>query len=398
MLKRKSHNTPGIITFTHNEVLFGIIRKYPEIRKFLKHLHDSGQYRFGVHIQGYCGFLREWPVGGWESFWMWSDPGESYLHNLPQERIIPLTCANFLPAPRIIRAADERNIDIMIISRPSDIKRIGLTMEIMSEIYRQQENLRTVFIVPDSRRLEHGVKTYQRDDVARSYFEAPLKNFSCRALKNISFISSANESFGMFPLEERLVQDVLGKSRFMLLTSRKEGTPRVLVEALMHGVRCFVSEDMEFGFRSDVADDLIWVPDCPEKAAGIMMDHLTRVPREIQNPERYQRRYSCQTNIPVFTEYLQKILKVDLDPHEMFLEDLHLRLACHGQKSHFQFYNNPGLFMNWLKVYEQSDPYDEDPFLDLGLKDRGGLRYNAIRYNMRSQLGRLKVRLLGNPV
>jgi hypothetical protein len=45
---------------------------------------------------------------------------------------------------------------------------------------------------------------------------------------------------------------------------------------------------------------------------------------------------------------------------EWFLEDLPLRLCCHGRKWDLQFMSNPDLFFRWFERVETVDPYDED--------------------------------------
>jgi len=62
----------------------------------------------------------------------------------------------------------------------------------------------------------------------------------------------------------------------------------------------------------------------------------------------------------------------------LFLDDLHLRLAGHGQKYNLQFMNRPKLFFRWFDCVSQAsegasgqyDPYDEDRiFADGELND-----------------------------
>ena len=70
LLKKPSLTTPGIITFTHNEVLRGLPKKSKKVKQFLINSKKNNKWIFGVHIQGDCSNLNFWPKNDWESFYM----------------------------------------------------------------------------------------------------------------------------------------------------------------------------------------------------------------------------------------------------------------------------------------------------------------------------------------
>ena len=58
LLKKPSLTTPGIITFTHNEVLRGLPKKSKKVKQFLINSKKNNKWIFGVHIQGDCSNLN----------------------------------------------------------------------------------------------------------------------------------------------------------------------------------------------------------------------------------------------------------------------------------------------------------------------------------------------------
>ena len=51
LLKRKSSNSPGIISFTHNEALWGVPAKYPYVRELLNSKSKNGYGLGNTHVK-----------------------------------------------------------------------------------------------------------------------------------------------------------------------------------------------------------------------------------------------------------------------------------------------------------------------------------------------------------
>src|SRR4051812_41518098 len=99
LLKARSGSSPGVITFTQNEVLWGVIAQSQEVRDHLARTAADGSWLYGIHIQGDVTSQGVWPLEDWQAFVMWPDEGASFLHGLPEDRVLPLNCANLLPEP-----------------------------------------------------------------------------------------------------------------------------------------------------------------------------------------------------------------------------------------------------------------------------------------------------------
>lgn len=365
LLKQPTRDSPGVITFTHNEALRGIPRKSKVVRDYLIRSAREGRWIFGVHIQGDCSTLKEWPLEPWQSFFMWPDDQAEFLSNIPPEKILPLTCINFMPAALGLDARSVKAWDICVISRASTIKRITETLYLIRRLIDLKPDLKVVFVVPDARRQELGQDAYKIQHIDENYFKLPREIFSCEELRNISFLSSSQRSFGTFPLSDALVADLLGKSNFMLLTSHSEGVPRVVAEALLVGTPCILSENLRSGINELLTPtDSMFIQDDVNAAAAQILDGLTHYDRYHIDSEVVRSLFSEARFRPVLQQYLSGLITSTGYPIEgnWYLHDLHLRLACHGQKHNCQFMNNEKLFFEWLeKINALGDaPPDED--------------------------------------
>src|SRR5690348_14207554 len=123
LLKERTSASPGIVTFTHNEALRGVAASSRRVSAFLEDNSSAGNWVFGVHIQGHLN-MTEWPLQPWQSFIMWPDTSAPYLANVPKEMLLGMNCINFMPDIRPRQSSLDRNVDILVISRASTVKRI----------------------------------------------------------------------------------------------------------------------------------------------------------------------------------------------------------------------------------------------------------------------------------
>ena len=96
VLKNKTKNSPGIIIFTHNEILRGVPRKSSRVDKLLKSSYLKNEWIFGIHIQGDCSNVYNWPYREWQNFFLWPEKNDHFLSSIPKNKICELTCVNFL--------------------------------------------------------------------------------------------------------------------------------------------------------------------------------------------------------------------------------------------------------------------------------------------------------------
>ena len=354
LLKLQTANSPGIITFTHNEVLRGVPAKSKLVKKYLNKSAEESHWIFGVHIQGDCSDLKTWPLERWQSFVMWPDISAPILAEIPSAQLTSMTCVNFLPKPDLLN--QYRAWDICVVSRPSEIKKITETLLIIKELLKLKHDLKVCLIVPDPRNCKLGDRAYKSQGIDRNFFELPKNIFTCTELKNISFISSSQIAFGIFPLSDDLVADIIGRSKFLLLTSRKEGVPRVIAEAFTLGTPCLVSNTLISGLQQYMnSKNTLFIEDDISRAAHQILDGFTHYDRFNVDSELMQKTFCDVYNIPKLKAFLSERIVSTGRPVEgkWFLDELDLRLACHGQKHNSQFMNNDKLFFDWIDKISQ---------------------------------------------
>ncbi len=365
LLKKPSLTTPGIITFTHNEVLRGLPKKSKKVKQFLMNSKKHNKWIFGVHIQGDCSNFNFWPKNNWESFYMWSNPSANFLSNLQKEIITPLTCVNFLPFKEI-KSTPNKIWDICVISRPSEIKRIKETLLIIKKLFSLKEDLKVIFVVPDPRKLNLGDKVYLEQQIDRNYFELPKLLFSTEQLKNISFISSSQESFGNFPISDDLMHEIISKSRFVFLNSHKEGVPRVLIESFSKGVPCILSENLKCGLNYLFNEEnTLFIKDSIQMAANQIFFGLENYQKFNVDYLKIQREFFDKYNKPKLKKFLLGFIENKDNPENdlWYLDDLIFRLACHGRKHKMQFFKNEKLFFEWISIVSDTNKEFNEDFI-----------------------------------
>ena len=70
LLKQKTDSSPGIIVFSSDEWIFGVISRSKKIRTILEESNKNKEWIYGVHLQGNYSFLKQWPLTPWLDFVM----------------------------------------------------------------------------------------------------------------------------------------------------------------------------------------------------------------------------------------------------------------------------------------------------------------------------------------
>jgi hypothetical protein len=390
LLKKPDADSPGVMTFTHNEVLWGIIARSARVREFLNRSHREGKWIFGVHIQGDCSKSGPWPYKDWQSFVMWPDAKAEFLKTVPSEKIFAGNCVSFCPES-IVSSSNEKFFDICIVSRPAKIKRIYESLLYLKALMKMDRPIKAVVIVPDHRKFDDGVATYKREGLDRRFFETPRKIFTTEELGNISFLCTPEENFGIYTIHQKIINDLVQQSRFVLLTSHLEGTPRIITEAFLLGTPCIVSENLSTGlaFAFDESNTLK-ISDEIETGAKQIQKALIESKHVVDRAHMHEL-FSESINLPKFKTFLNKLL--DTNRGEWLLDNLYVRLPERDKLGNYQILYREELFFNFMKLVEEPDPYRSEVFKkywnikdQLYLKEK--LRPSEIRNWARAKVGR----------
>ena len=361
ILKQRTDRSPGILAFTQNEALFGICSNSRRVRNFLTEARSEGRWLAGVHVQGDLSWMKSWPSADWHAFVMWPDSSTRFVATLPPETFLPLNCINFLPELKP-RAKEPPLCDLCIVTRASPIKRPAESLAVLHALLQLDPSFTAVIIAPDHRALGSS-KRPEKQGLAPEFYRA-RDLFAAHELPNISFLASPVEAFGSFPLGTGLLEELVARSRFVFLYSHAEGTPRAIAEALLLGTPCIVSRHLRSGIGEHLSEsNTLFVDDDPDTAAGQIHAALGSYERFSVDVDAARRAFAESFHLGELHERLETLLAAAGHPVEgdWYLRDLHLRLACHGQKYNCQLMGkDDGAFFRWLDLVERCDPYDED--------------------------------------
>lgn len=367
VLKYPSASSPGIAIFTHNEALAWQKPAFRKVDALLTTLHQKGEWIFGVHVQGDCSWLgNAWPEREWHSFFMWPDPHASFLTNV-KERLYPKNCVNYMP-PLVANKGEERLWDLCVVSRPAKFKRLVESLKITKSLLDRNPKTKVVFILSDPRSLHLGLKSYELQGVDQEFFNLPKKIFTANDFSRISFICSSIDHFGNFPVRRELIGHIVKQSKFLLLTSNSEGTPRVFIESLLAGTPCIMLEELKTGI-DEVLNN--------KNSCRISTDSNVAI-GQIESALKSYQNYAvdvsavnaefCETHttshLKAFLEGLIRKRNLPVEG-EWFLHDLHLRLCGHGYKLDTQFIKNPREPLLWIQQVSLGLPHDEDSIIEL---------------------------------
>lgn len=377
VLKKKTSYSPGIIIFTHNEILRGVPRKSKKVNYLLKKLSQEKKWIFGVHVQGDCSNVFNWPFDEWQDFIMWPDKNQKFLSKIPKENISSLTCINFLSNNIENFKKIERDIDIISITRFSRIKNIEITLSIFKELLNINPQYKLVLIAPKESRPKKIFKNKEHLYLNKiDSLVAEIKNSS--KYKNLQFIIHDTGKEGLFPLPEEKIYDYISRSRYLMLNSYREGVPRVLIEALCLNTKVIISNKLKFGLDKYFNTTNLFSYDEKNKNfINIVNDINSEIKNEniFNNSSKIFKNFDENLNKSKLINFLNDICskkKITLEDenHDSWkLNNLKYRLACHFKEQNHQIINNENLFLMWFKKANEDDNYSDEKYSHLFKQD-----------------------------
>lgn len=377
VLKKRTEKSPGIIVFTHNEVLRGITKKSKKIDNILIQQNRQKKWIFGIHIQGDCSNLNSWPYKEWHNFFMWPNKKDRFLQNVAADKIIELTCINFLGEEIKNFSNLKKKIEIISITRFSSIKNIHLTLEIFKKLSNKNNNYIFFLIAPKEKPkkrffLNKELKYFKE-------IEKIIENIQKNSkYKNIKFIIQNTNEKGFFPLTEEEIYRKIAESKYLILNSYREGVPRVLIEAICLNTKVIISNKLSFGLGKYLNLNNAFIYDEKNKNMEEIVDDIHKELIKKNNTQiknKNMNQFDENLNKIKLFNFLKKILiskNIELEDiyHESWkMDNLKYRLACHFKLANHQIMKSEDLFIKWFHKVNNDQFYEDKNYSHLFIKD-----------------------------
>jgi len=362
VLKFPSKKSPGIISFTDHEVLFGVVSKFRSVKKFINEMYNTKKWIFGIHVNGDPSWYGKWKREEWQEFFMWPNSNDEIFKNINSNLKTELCCINFYKKKIFKEYIYKKNYDICSITRFSSIKKIDLTINIYKNLLKINPNLKLLLIATYPKSNVEVINSKEDRYIKNTLYKIKY-SLSHNEKKRIDFICSPEDLFGNFPLTDNTIYNLISLSKNLLLTSHQEGTPRVIIEAiclntkiifckrLKSGINTFLNKTNSFAYKDDNVK--------PRFIAKQIYKYINLKSQNINKSKDNIENFSEEKNIPklkIFFERLINSKNLQLNKKERwYLHDLNKRLACHSNSFGLTFYNNDKAFFNWFKKINKND-------------------------------------------
>jgi glycosyltransferase involved in cell wall biosynthesis len=227
LFKPATQSTRGIVVFTHKE-LDRFFRKVD-----LPKEHFQQRYFCGTHYGGVQAKLRK--KRGIESFILGTERAVRFLE--PQPFRIPFSSRNFTPTLFKPDRRWNRSIDVLCVARCHKVKNLHQLVGAVRELYNDGHMLRAHIVIPGQRRADSNYYAIEKD-YRRLFSESEQKRFTLE-------FPDPEYSFRGMP-QSKLVSQYQ-KARVFVLPSVREGSPKVLSEALLCGCVVVVNKGLKGG-------------------------------------------------------------------------------------------------------------------------------------------------------
>ncbi len=376
LIKNKTKKAPGIVVFTHNEILKGVTRKSSKVDNLLSQSYKNNEWIFGVHIQGDCSNVYNWPYKDWQRFFLWPQKDDPFLSKIPKTHISELTCVNFLSEKIGSYNNSNKDIDIVSVGRFSSLKKIDLTLKIFKGLLDINPNYKFVLI---ALRPENVKNFFQKKEKALGIEmteEEYLKRVeeSLREIKNnekynnLKIIDPVIKKNELFPIPEENIYEYISRSKYHMLNSHREGVPRVLIESLYLNTKVIISNQLKFGLKKFLNSSNSFIYDDKINNIEKIIDDINK---KLQESIDYSKKFIEKEN---FEENKSKKLLVsflqNLNAKKFFFEEighpswkldnLKFRLCSHFNEIGHQIMKNEKTFLEWFKLINENENFEDE--------------------------------------
>ena len=367
VLKNKTNNSPGIVVFTHNEILRGVPRKSSKVNNLLTKAYENNEWIFGVHIQGDCSNVFNWPYNEWQNFFLWPEKNAHFLSKIPKNNISELTCVNFLSEKINLFDKVKKDIDIISVSRFSSIKKIYLTIKIFKGLIDKDPRYNFVLL---ALRPEKKINFFKdREEVKYLNQVDRLINDLKKSekYKNLKVIDPVVKKGDLFPIPEESIYEYTARSKYHMLNSTREGVPRVLMESLYLNTKVIISNQLKFGLKKFLNSANSFIYEEKKDTEKIIEDIYKKLEEQIDYSKTFVEKEKLEENKSkkLLVNFINNLnLKKNFSLEEVNhpswkLNNLKFRLCSHFKEINHQILNNEKAFLSWFKLINQNDNFED---------------------------------------
>ena len=368
LLKNKTNNSPGIVVFSHNEILRGVPRKSYKVNKLLSKSYENNEWIFGIHVQGDCSNVFNWPYKDWQNFFLWPEKDDNFLSKIPKKNICELTCVNFLSKKIKSYHTKKKDIDIISVSRFSSIKKIYLTLKIFKGLLDKDPSYNFVLLAlrPENKInfLKNRTEIKYLKKVDRIIYDIRKSE----KYKNLKIIDPVIKKGNLFPIPEEKIYDYTARSKYHMLNSIREGVPRVLIESLYLNTKVIVSSQLKFGLKKHLNSTNSFIYEEYKSSEKIVEDIHKKLKEPINYSKKFLERENFEENnskkilVNFFANLnLKKKFTLEEIGHPSWkLNNLKFRLCSHFKEIDHQILNNEATFLSWFKLINETENFEDE--------------------------------------
>ena len=368
VLKKKTSISPGIIIFSHNEILRGVIKKSEKIQKILTLYSKKKEWLFGVHLQGDCSNVFDWPNKHLIDFFLWPEKNSSFFNKIDKQLICEMSCINFLDKKIYEFQNVQKKYDLICVSRFSKIKNIDISLDIIENLLVKNNDLKILIVLPKTKPkgfFNKEIFFFEKIDRKIRYLKSNKK------YKNLEFVINETSKKGFFPLSESEIYKYISSSKYLMLNSYREGTPRTLIEAICLNTKVIISKKLEHGLKRyfNSENSLIYdeTSNDIEQITDEILNNINNYSHLSVNPnllKEFNEEFS-KIRLVNFIKNLPRIADNEIEEINKecwLLHELKYRLASHFNKTNHQFINNEKNFLIWLDSVNKNKDYKDENY------------------------------------